>query len=96
VPCTGTAQVTPDGTLISGLEVPAGTGTALPIVLTTNNLGPKTLSITFRYSSVLPNNNDGGTTPGDNGTCVAGAGTSLAGLAMPALLGALALRRRRK
>jgi MYXO-CTERM domain-containing protein len=95
IACTGTATVDGSGTLISGLEVPAGTGANLAIILTTNNLPPKTLTQTFRYSSVLPNVNTSGTTTPSSDGCTAAAGPTLALLA-PALLGAFAWRRRRK
>jgi MYXO-CTERM domain-containing protein len=95
VPCTGTAVVDAAGTLVSGLSVPSGTGTNLAIVLTTNNLPPKTLTQTFRYSSVLPNPNTSGNQTPASTQCTAVAAGPLGVLALPAL-GLFALRRRRK
>jgi MYXO-CTERM domain-containing protein len=95
VPCTGTASVDVAGTLISGLSVPSGTGSNLAIVLTTNNLPPKTLTQTFRYSNILPNPNVGGTTKPASDSCAAIPGAPRGILALPALA-LIGLRRRRK
>jgi hypothetical protein len=95
IPCTGTAIVDAAGTQISGLEVPAGTGSNLAIVLTTNNLPPRTLTQTFRYSSVLPNLNTDGTAAPSSDGCVAIAAAPLSFLALP-VLAIAAFRRRRK
>ncbi|HEX2879702.1 MAG TPA: IPT/TIG domain-containing protein, partial [Polyangiaceae bacterium] len=96
VVCPGTPIVDATGTLITGLTVPAGTGTALPILLTTNGLPAQQLTDTFRYSSVLPTTGGDSGSSSDGGGCIAGAGTPMLALLAPAMLGALALRRRRK
>jgi len=47
----GFAQVSPDGTMITGLTVPEHTGTGLEIVLSTGLLGPRTLTQKFSYAT---------------------------------------------
>jgi hypothetical protein len=91
--CPGTAVVNAGGTEITGLFVPPGTGQGLPIVLTTNDLPPQTLTQTFSYTFVIaPGNGGGGGSSGGGGGCAAGPTPGLALLAPLALL----LRRRRK
>jgi hypothetical protein len=94
VACSGAAVIDAGGTLISGLSIPAGTGSNLSIVLTTNNLPPKTLTQTFRYSSVLPTNTGSGPVKSSSG-CVSQAAASLGFCAAPMVLAAMTLRRRR-
>jgi hypothetical protein len=90
--CPGTAVVNAGGTEITGLFVPPGTGQGLPIVLTTNDLPPQTLTQTFSYTFVIaPGNGGGGGSSGGGGGCAAGPTPGLALLAPLALL----LRRRR-
>ncbi|MCA8916674.1 MAG: IPT/TIG domain-containing protein, partial [Planctomycetes bacterium] len=90
VPCTGTAVVNAGGTQITGLKVPGGSGTNLAIVLTTNNLPPKTLTQTFSYNFTLGGGTvGGGGGGGGGGGCTAATSNGIAMLL--ALLGALAL-----
>jgi uncharacterized protein (TIGR03382 family) len=71
--------------------VPQGSGSNLSIVLTTNNLGPKTLTQTFSYSgTVLVGGGNGG---GGGGGCTTGTGTP-AILSILGMLASLAMRRR--
>ena len=96
VPCTGTASVDPTGTQITGLFVPGGSGTNLPITLDTNNLGPKTLSQTFTYQFTLGGTVSGGGGGGGGGGCTATSHESIALLlALVSLLGCAAFLRRR-
>ncbi|MBZ0135460.1 MAG: hypothetical protein K8I27_03675 [Planctomycetes bacterium] len=92
VVCTGTAVVNPGGTQITGLRVPAGGGVGLPITLDVNNLGPKTLPVTFNY--LLTSGGGGG--GGGGGGCASEGGTSALPLALLALLTVLVFRSRRK
>ena len=92
VPCTGTATVNATGTTITGLRVPGGSGSGLTIVLTTNNLGPKTLTQTFKYQGNISSGGGGG--GGGGGGCSAEAGTPAALVAILGLLACLVVRRR--
>jgi hypothetical protein len=91
--CTGTATADATGTTITGLRVPAGSGSNLNIVLTTNNLGPKTLTQKFSYNGNVVSGGGGG--GGGGGGCT----TANTGALTLTLLGLLALatslRRRR-
>jgi hypothetical protein len=91
VPCTGTAVADATGTTITGLRVPQGSGQNLTIVLTTNNLGPKTLTQTFTYQGGITKGGGGG------GGCVSNTDSTgpAAILAALALL-ATAVRRRKR
>jgi hypothetical protein len=89
VPCLGTATADATGTTITGLRVPPGSGSNLAIVLTTNNLPPRTLTQTFSYSG---NISIGGGRGGGGGGCSAQGSGSLALLL--ATLGAMALAAR--
>jgi uncharacterized protein (TIGR03382 family) len=80
------------GTQITGLTVPPGSGSGLAIVLTTNNLPPKTLPQTFNYQNVVIVGAGGGGGGGGGGGCAAETGTGAAVI----LLALLAARRRRK
>jgi hypothetical protein len=93
VNCPGVATVNAAGTQITGLTVPAGSGQNLPIVLTTNNLGPKTLTQTFSYSNVAVIGVGGGG-GGGKGGCAAGIGAAPAAVVLPVLLAAWRRRRR--
>jgi hypothetical protein len=92
VPCTGTATVNAGGTTITGLRVPSGSGSNLAIVLTTNNLGPKTLTQTFSYDSTGISGGGGG--GGGGGGCTTGGEAPTVLLVVLALLACLAMRRR--
>jgi hypothetical protein len=97
VTCTGTAVVNATGTQITGLFVPGGSGTNLPITLDTNNLGPQTLTQTFSYQLSIGIGGGGG--GGGGGGCAAEDSSNttmlllLAALALTAV--AATLRRRR-
>ncbi len=88
--CPGTALITLNGTNVTGLTVPGGSGQGLPIVITSGTLAPQTITQTFSYGKV----SDIGGTGGDSG----GGGCSTGGKhgwLMLALLPALAAIRRR-
>ncbi len=93
VTCPGTAVVNAGGTQITGLTVPPGSGSGLAIVLTTNNLPPKTLPQTFNYQNVVNVGAGGGGGGGGGGGCAAetGAGATVILLALLAV----ATRRRK-
>ncbi|MBX3475613.1 MAG: hypothetical protein KF754_14650 [Planctomycetes bacterium] len=93
--CPGTPSVNAGGTQITGLLVPVGSGTNLPIVLNTNNLGPKTLTQTFSYSTVTTGGSGGGG-GGGGGGCSAGMPVAPLALLAPTLIALFGLRRRRK
>ena len=78
-PCGGAAAVTPGQ--VTGLSVPPGSGSNLPIVVTNGGLPPETLSQTFSYGV----NAGGGGSRGSDGGCAAGLNT-LVPLAMLAVL----------
>jgi hypothetical protein len=87
VVCPGTPAISP--TQVTGIQVPQGSGTALPIVVSSGTFAPLTLTQTFDYRN--PGNPSGPTTgPG----CIAGAGG--VALLVPVMLVVGALRRRRK
>lgn len=89
VVCPGTAVIT-GGTSITGLMVPPGGGTNLPIVVTSSTLPAQTLTQRFGYSGIGVIS--GGRKGGGGGGCAAATG---GGLALPALLVLLCRRRRR-
>jgi hypothetical protein len=78
------------GTQITGLFVPAGTGQDLAIVVETNGLGPKTMTQTFSYSEVR---SDVKEQPAQS--CTAAPVAGALAMLFPAMLGVVALRRRR-
>jgi hypothetical protein len=83
--CPGTPVIT--ATEVTGLTVPSGSGTSLPIEIDSGTLATQTLTQTFSYVIV--------TKPKVNGDgCVAGLGAPW--LAAPAVLAIFAMRRRRK
>jgi Synergist-CTERM protein sorting domain-containing protein len=86
VVCPGTPTITP--TMVTGIQVPPGSGTGKAIVITSGTLAPLTLADTFDY--VAPG---GGKAPSTGGGCIAGATGGLAMLALPMLA---VIRRRRK
>ncbi|MCZ7606712.1 MAG: hypothetical protein M5U25_11720 [Planctomycetota bacterium] len=86
--CTGTASVDATGTQITGLFVPGGSGSSLPITLDTNNLGPQTLSQTFSYTLSIGIGGGGG--GGGGGGC-ANTGSNTGSNTAILLLAALAL-----
>ncbi|MCZ7608365.1 MAG: hypothetical protein M5U25_20455 [Planctomycetota bacterium] len=86
--CTGTASVDATGTQITGLFVPGGSGSSLPITLDTNNLGPQTLSQTFSYTLSIGVGGGGG--GGGGGGC-ANTGSNTGSNTAILLLAALAL-----
>ena len=79
--CPGTATVTP--TLVTGLQVPPGTGTGKTIIVTSGSLQPITLADTFEYVPL-----GGGSAPAASGCAAARGGMAI----LPMLL---ALKRRR-
>jgi len=92
--CTGTAVVNAGGTQITGLNVPAGSGQNLAIVLTTNNLGAKTLTQTFSYSNVVViGGSGGGGGGGGGGGCAAHIAAAPTAMLVPLMI---ALWRRRR
>ena len=95
VACPGTATVNAGGTQITGLTVPAGVGTNLSIVLTTNGLAAKTLTQKFSYSTtaIVTTGKGGG---GGGGGCAAAETSSLLWALGAPVLGLLAWRRRRR
>ncbi|MCC6575101.1 MAG: IPT/TIG domain-containing protein [Planctomycetes bacterium] len=90
VSCPGSAVVSPDGRQITGLIVPPGTGKDLMIKLKTGGLSEKTLSQTFSYAGGTQINSFDHTS-----TCSAAQSSGAAWLVLPAVLLAVAVRRRR-
>lgn len=86
----GTGQVSPTGDEITGLTVPAGMGTDLPIALTTGLLGERTLQFTFSYAA----SSGGGGASG--GCALSESGSSWLTLAVLAGLGGLLLLIRKR
>jgi Synergist-CTERM protein sorting domain-containing protein len=86
VVCPGTPTITP--TMVSGIQVPPGSGAGKAIVVTSGSLAPLTLADTFDY--VVPG---GGKATTSSSGCIAGATGGFAMLALPVLA---ALRRRRR
>lgn len=87
--CPGSPQIA-GGTSITGLTVPTGGGTGLPIVITSGELPPQTIGQTFRYSAV---GNASGSSGGDG--CAVSGGASWLGWLLLAPLLMLGARRRR-
>jgi hypothetical protein len=90
--CPGTPVIV-GGTQVTGLTVPPGFGTNLPIVVHSGDLPPQTLTQTFSYTA--PKDNAPPKT--DESGCQSGTGSTfpLVALMVAALLGAtLTLRRR--
>lgn len=94
VVCPGSPVIT-GGTQVTGLLVPTGAGNNLPIVVTSGNLAPQTLSQTFSYSNVTPIGGGGGSKGGGGGGGCAAAfgGLPLLGVMLPL---AAWLRRRKR
>ncbi|MBK8207767.1 MAG: IPT/TIG domain-containing protein [Planctomycetes bacterium] len=82
--CPGTAVINGTGTQVTGLLVPPGTGTTLPIVVTSGSLPPQTIAQTFSYSTVGSTGGGGGGDDGGGGCTAQHSGWAL-------LLGALGL-----
>jgi hypothetical protein len=89
--CAGTPVIA-GGTQVTGLEIPAGVGLGLQIVVYSGTLPPQSLTFTFDY--VAPKDNE--TKAPDQSGCVSGSGAT-----WPVLIGGLvilaagATRRRR-
>lgn len=90
--CPGVALVTP--TQVTGLLVPAGTGTNLPIEVISGNLPPQTLTQVFSYNSQLSSGGGGG--KGGGGGCSGSSSTTPLILLLLALLATSAVIRRRR
>ncbi len=90
VPCGGTPIIV-GGTQVTGFVVPPGSGTGLPIEVTSATLPPQTITQTFSYSKVGSVGGDGG----DSGSGCAPVGGSAWALllAMLVLTGVVAARR---
>jgi Synergist-CTERM protein sorting domain-containing protein len=88
--CPGIPVIT-GGTQVTGLTVPAGSGTGLPIVITSGSLAPQTLAQTFNYTS-FGGTGGGGGGGGGGGCAAAPGGSALLFLLAPVV----ALLRRRK
>jgi hypothetical protein len=86
--CPGTPAIS-TGTQVTGLLVPPGGGEKLMIEINSGNLPTQVLANTFTYSSV------GSTGNGSSGSGCSGQGGGVAMLAVLALLGVVATRRRR-
>ncbi|MCG3185053.1 MAG: hypothetical protein ICCCNLDF_03235 [Planctomycetes bacterium] len=89
--CAGVPVIT-GGTQVTGLTVPPGSGTGLPIVITSGGLAPQTLTQTFGYSS-FGTVGGGGGGGGGGGCAAAPGGSALLFLLAPVVA---LLRRRRK
>ncbi|MBX3460540.1 MAG: hypothetical protein KF696_11350 [Planctomycetes bacterium] len=94
VVCPGSPVIT-GGTQVTGLLVPTGAGNNLPIVVTSGNLAPQTLSQTFSYSNVTPIGGGGGSKGGGGG---GGCAAAFGGLPLLCVMLPLAawLRRRKR
>jgi hypothetical protein len=88
--CPGTPVVTP--AQVTGLTVPPGSGSNLPIVIVSGGLAPETITQTFSYGTVSTN---GSSSTGGGGGCGAGpVGHAL--WAIPLLALVACAKRRRK
>ncbi|MCC7509847.1 MAG: IPT/TIG domain-containing protein [Planctomycetes bacterium] len=97
VVCPGTPVIT-GGTSVTGLIVPPGGGSNLPIVITSGSLGPQTITQRFTYSNVGQVGGGGGGKGGGGGGCETGSNhTPWAVLlaAMAAVAAVTTLRRKR-
>lgn len=94
--CTGTPVIAAGGTQVTGLISPAGSGSNLPIVITSGSLPPRTLTQRWSYYGGSSIGSGGGGKKGGGGGCSTGSESAwlLAGPALAALW-VLARRRRR-
>jgi hypothetical protein len=88
--CPGT-PVFSGGTQVTGVNVPAGAGSDLPIVVHSGALPPQTLAMTFDY---IPPKDSGPPSGDDGSNCSAGGSSGLLALVALAMLGLAALARR--
>ncbi len=95
--CPGTPVININGTQVTGLKVPAGSGTNLVVVLNNGALGAKTLTQTFSYTAGSTIGSGGTSGGGGGGGCSTNDETGalwLAALALAVASSWLTLRRR--
>lgn len=95
--CPGTPVINVNGTQVTGLKVPAGSGSNLTVVLNNGALGAKTLTQTFSYTTGSTIGSGGGAGGGGGGggcsTDAESGALWLLALALVSVAGALAARR---
>ncbi len=94
--CTGTPVITGGGTQVTGLLSPAGSGSNLPIVVTSGSLPSRTLTQTWSYFGGSSIGSGGGGGGGGGGGCSTGNETSAYWLAALALMFAVGWRRKQR
>ncbi|CAG0971361.1 hypothetical protein PLCT2_01372 [Planctomycetaceae bacterium] len=94
--CTGTPVITGGGTQVTGLLSPAGSGSNVPIVVTSGSLPSRTLTQTWSYFGGSSIGSGGGGGGGGGGGCSTEGGSNLVwfAAAIPAFL--LLIKRRRR
>jgi hypothetical protein len=95
--CPGSPVINSNGTQVTGLRVPAGSGANLVVVLNNGALGAKTLTQTFTYTAGGTIGSGGTGGGGGGGGCSTGTETGaywLAALALLVASGLMVLRRR--
>ncbi len=95
--CPGSPAINSNGTQVTGLKVPAGSGANLVVVLNNGALGAKTLTQTFSYTAGGTIGGGGSGAGGGGGGCTTGDETGalwLAALALASIAGALVRRKR--
>ena len=97
--CPGTPVINVNGTQVTGLKVPAGSGSNLTVVLNNGALGAKTLTQTFSYTTGSTIGGGGGAGGGGGGggcsTDAESGALWLLALALASVARALAARRGR-
>jgi hypothetical protein len=96
VECPGNPVISADGTTVTGLTVPAGSGTNLMITVNSGALPAQTLGQTFDYFNVVGGGNGNGGNGGGGGCASTGGTGGQVLLVLLAIMGAaLVLHRRR-
>nr|MBP9893555.1 IPT/TIG domain-containing protein [Planctomycetota bacterium] len=94
--CTGTPVITGGGTQVTGLLSPAGSGSNLPIVVTSGSLPSRTLTQTWSYFGGSSIGSGGGGGGGGGGGCSTESGSNLVWFAAAISAFLLLIKRRRR
>jgi len=94
--CTGTPVITGGGTQVTGLVSAAGSGSNLPIVITSGSLPPRTLTQTWSYFGGSSVGSGGGGGGGGGGGCSTDSGSNLVWFAASIPAFWLLFKRRRR
>ena len=94
--CTGTPVITGGGTQVTGLVSAAGSGSNLPIVITSGSLPPRTLTQTWSYFGGSSVGSGGGSGGGGGGGCSTDSGSNLVWFAASIPAFWLLFKRRRR